>query len=61
MDGRPNRLWLADITYIPTREDFLYLAFILDAHSRKVVGWSIMVAWRRAAEASEHIAATTVA
>jgi putative transposase len=39
--GRPNRVWLADITYIPTREGFLYLAFILDAHSRKIVGWSM--------------------
>jgi putative transposase len=39
-DG-PNRVWLADITYIPTREGFLYLAFILDIHSRKVVGWSM--------------------
>jgi putative transposase len=39
--GRPNRVWLADITYIPTWEGFLYLAFILDAHSRKVVGWSM--------------------
>ena len=39
---RPNKIWLADITYIPTREGFLYLAFILDTHSRKVVvGWSI--------------------
>jgi putative transposase len=32
--ARPNKLWLADITYIPTQEGFLYLAFILDAHSR---------------------------
>jgi putative transposase len=39
--GRPNRVWLADITYIPTREGFLYLAFILDTNSRKVVGWSM--------------------
>jgi putative transposase len=38
---RPNKIWLADITYIPTREGFLYLAFILDTHSRKVVGWSM--------------------
>ena len=37
----PERLWLADITYLPTREGFLYLAFILDACSRKVVGWSM--------------------
>jgi putative transposase len=39
--AEPNRVWLADITYIPTREGFLYLAFILDTHSRKVVGWSM--------------------
>ena len=32
---RPNRVWLADITYIPTREGFLYLAFILDTHFEK--------------------------
>ena len=41
MAARPNRVWLADITYIPTREGFLYLAFILDTYSRKVVGWSM--------------------
>jgi putative transposase len=39
--GRPNRVWLGDITYVPTQEGFLYLAFILEAHSRKVVGWSM--------------------
>ena len=39
--GQPNKVWLADITYVPTREGFLYLAFILDTHSRKVVGWSM--------------------
>jgi putative transposase len=39
--GQPNRVWLADITYIPTREGFLYLAFILDIHSRRIVGWSM--------------------
>ena len=39
--GRPNRIWLADITYIPTQEGFLYLAFILDTHSRRIVGWSM--------------------
>ena len=38
----PDRLWLADITYVSTREGFLYLSFILDACSRKVVvGWSM--------------------
>jgi putative transposase len=39
--SEPNRIWLADITYIPTREGFLYLAFILDTHSRRIVGWSM--------------------
>lgn len=37
----PNRLWTADITYLPTDEGFVYLAFILDVYSRKVVGWSM--------------------
>ena len=37
----PNRLWTADITYVPTDEGFLYVAFILDVYSRKVVGWSM--------------------
>jgi putative transposase len=37
----PDRLWLADITYVPTREGFLYLAFILDACSRRLVGWAM--------------------
>jgi len=37
----PNRLWVADITYIPTWSGFLYLAIVLDAFSRRVVGWSM--------------------
>lgn len=37
----PDRLWLADITYLPSRGGFLYLAFILDACTRKVVGWAM--------------------
>lgn len=37
----PNQLWVADITYIPTGEGFLYLAAILDAYSRQVVGWAL--------------------
>ena len=36
-----NQVWLADITYIPTDEGWLYLASILDLCSRKVVGWSL--------------------
>jgi putative transposase len=38
---RPNQLWVADITYIPTRVGFLYLAVVLDAWSRCVVGWTM--------------------
>ena len=37
----PNRLWVADITYIPTWLGFLYLAVVLDAWSRRIVGWSM--------------------
>jgi transposase InsO family protein len=39
--SRPNEIWLADITYIPTDEGWLYLAAILDLFSRKVVGWAM--------------------
>ena len=39
--GEPDHLWVADITYVRSREGFVYLAFILDACSRKVVGWSM--------------------
>ncbi len=37
----PNQLWVADITYVPTAVGFLYLAVVLDAWSRKIVGWSM--------------------
>jgi len=36
-----NEVWVADITYIPTREGWLYLAVVEDLYSRRVVGWSI--------------------
>ena len=36
-----NQLWVADITYIRLRREFVYLAVILDAYSRKVVGWEL--------------------
>ena len=38
---KPNRLWVSDITYIWTKEGWLYLAVILDVFSRYVVGWSL--------------------
>jgi len=37
----PDRLWTADITYVKTDEGFLYLAFVLDVYSRRIVGWSM--------------------
>ena len=37
----PDRLWVADITYIPTWSGFLYLAMVLDVYSRRVVGWAM--------------------
>jgi transposase InsO family protein len=38
---RPNQRWVADITYVPTWAGFVYLAIVLDAWSRRVVGWQI--------------------
>jgi len=36
-----NELWVADITYVRLREEFVYVAVVLDAHSRRVIGWSL--------------------
>ena len=38
---RPGQVWLADLTYIPTGEGWLYLAAVLDLHTRKIIGWSM--------------------
>jgi putative transposase len=37
----PNELWVADITYVPTGSGFLYLSVVLDAFSRRAVGWAM--------------------
>ena len=37
----PNRIWVADITYVPTKAGFLYVAVVIDVWSRRVVGWSM--------------------
>jgi putative transposase len=42
----PNQLWVADITYIPTWTGFLYLAVVLDAFSRRIVGWAMETSLR---------------
>jgi putative transposase len=39
--SQPNQLWVADITFVPTASGFLSLAVVLDAWSRKIVGWSM--------------------
>ena len=38
---RPNQLWVADLTYVSTHAGFVYAAFVIDAFSRKVVGWRV--------------------
>ncbi len=38
---RPNEKWVADLTYVRTWNGFVYLAFILDCHSRMIVGWQL--------------------
>ena len=38
---RPDQLWVADVTYVPTWAGFVYLAVVVDAFSRRVVGWSM--------------------
>lgn len=38
---QPNRVWTADITYVPTWQGFLYLAVVLDVFSRRIVGWAM--------------------
>ena len=64
----PDQLWVADITYVPTWAGFLYLAVVLDAWSRRVVGWAMathlrtelvldaldMALWQRRPEAVIH-------
>ncbi|MBM0242802.1 DDE-type integrase/transposase/recombinase [Corynebacterium macginleyi] len=37
----PNRLWVADITYVRTRKGFVYTAFVTDVYSRWIVGWAL--------------------
>jgi transposase InsO family protein len=37
----PNQLWVADITYVPTKAGFLYLGVVLDVFSRRIVGWAM--------------------
>ena len=38
---RPHALWLSDLTYVPTWQCFVYVAFIIDAYARSIVGWRV--------------------
>jgi putative transposase len=38
---RPNRLWVADLTYVATWRGFVYVAFVIDVYSRSIVGWRV--------------------
>ena len=38
---RPNRLWVADLTYVPCGKGFVYVAFVIDVFSRMIVGWRV--------------------
>lgn len=45
--GDMNRVWAGDITYLPTREGWLYLAVVIDLASRRVIGWSMSTTMHR--------------
>jgi putative transposase len=53
----PNQLWVADITFIRLRDEFIYLAVVLDAYSRGVIGWDLA----RTLEADSAVAALRMA
>ncbi|HEV8326401.1 MAG TPA: IS3 family transposase [Nitrospiraceae bacterium] len=38
---RPNQKWVSDITYVPTRQGWLYVAVLMDLYSRRIVGWAM--------------------
>jgi transposase InsO family protein len=44
--SRPNQLWVADLSYVPTWSGFVYVAFVIDVFSRKIVGWRAMQSLR---------------
>jgi putative transposase len=44
--NRPNQLWVADLTYVATWSGFVYVAFVIDVFSRKIVGWRTMKSLR---------------
>jgi transposase InsO family protein len=43
----PNQLWVADLTYVSTKSAFVYVAFVIDVFSRRIVGWRVSTSLRR--------------
>ena len=39
--SRPNALWVSDFTYVATWTGFVYVAFVIDAYARRIVGWRV--------------------
>ncbi|MDK4250704.1 DDE-type integrase/transposase/recombinase [Corynebacterium pseudodiphtheriticum] len=48
----PNKLWVADITYVRTKKGFVYTAFVTDVFSRRIVGWALSDSMRTSSTAS---------
>lgn len=48
----PNKLWVADITYVRTKKGFVYTAFVTDVYSRRIVGWALSDSMRTSSTAS---------
>ena len=48
----PNKLWVADITYVRTKKGFVYTAFVTDVFSRRIVGWALSDSMRTSNTAS---------
>ncbi len=44
--SRPNELWVSDLTYVATWRGFVYVAFVIDAHARRIVGWRVSTSLR---------------
>jgi len=59
----PNRLWVADFTYVPTWSGMVYVAFVIDAYSRRILGWRAASSMRTALvlDALEHAVWTRTA
>jgi putative transposase len=44
----PNRLWVADFSYVPTWSGMVYVAFVIDAYARRILGWRVATSMRTA-------------